>query len=108
MTGVYYDTYLDYLFNPISEFSADVLGHDSKLNIDVQRIDGSLYYDLGVTFTTEEDKTGEQEIKRAVRAVKTTKSAAKNDLLNQALGQNTGRQVTKDQDKDDCPTDPPF
>ena len=45
-------TYQDYLFNPIEDNEGPEVGHSSVLRTDVQRIDGSIYHDLGVTFAS--------------------------------------------------------
>jgi len=45
-------TYQDYLFNPIEDNEGPEVGHSSILRTDVQRIDGSIYHDLGVTFAS--------------------------------------------------------
>lgn len=45
-------TYQDYLFTSIEENEGTDIGHNSILRTDVQRIDGSVYHDIGVTFAS--------------------------------------------------------
>ena len=102
-------TYQDYLFTSIEENEGTDIGHNSILRTDVQRIDGSVYHDIGVTFasgtrTKKTESVFAEVVETTPKDAEKSPDSEKLEKLRRRRKRNKRTQNSQVQDENKCKT----